>query len=1086
MQFEGGAGAWGSALAAMVGVTKIQRGNAAYWLEAVAEGGEDYYTKPGEAPGEWVGGLAKELDLFGEVDAAAYTAILEGKDPRDGVQLVRRPPTRMRDLPDGSEKRVEPVLGYDVRFSAPKSVSILYALGDEDTRARLLDVMNEAVREGLAHLESEACLVQRGYGGKELEPGQGFVGMAFRHRMSRAGEPALHVHVVISNLTRARSDGKWLSLASPKGRSPLWPHAKSAGVVFQAALRAGFMREFGLEFEPVTRGYADLEGFGRPVIEALSTRSKEIGEWLQKRGFDSVKAAQVAAYKTRPKKDHGLDEDARRAEWEAAAAPHGIDRGSLAEMLERAEPREPRPVRQADLDAALAKLEEKSAHFDRRALLWALCDELPEGADLESITAGVDALLASDRVLCIHQSSSPLDPARYTTPRIAELERHFIEGALASTEAGVARVERRLVDSVLGRHSHLGADQLHMVRRLTEGGEQVIAVAAWPGTGKTTAVSAAQEAWEAAGVPVIGCATARTAALELKAVGLRSTTIRRLLDLTDLRRAEGNQPLPAGTVIVLDEASMTSTFDMEALRLLALECGGKLVAIGDPRQIDAIGPGGTYAYLTRATEPVTLQTIRRQARAIDREMIGLVYEGRGSEALDLLRSEERLVVGDDLPAALGGMLLDWHRDYACGGDVVMIARRNRDVSYLNDCAREMRREQGALGEAEVIVAERAFAAGDRVQTRINREGASNRERWDVLDADGAARTLRLRRLGDGRCITLGPKYLNRSREDGGPSVEHAYALTNYGAQGKTVDRAYVLLDGEASLEQGLVAISRGREVANVYAVASSELLDPDLGPGRREIGDSLQDVRGAIEREGNDYAAAELDLRLRIAAMPDSQLVGRHAELVAAARSAVPLVAARDRVARAIESGRVWHGALAREREAIEAMREPPPQELARVLAAERRTAERLRRNEGRLAAMPDPSTDREAMPLDPSLRLEASLIKARLDQLARREVEAARLEPRPAFHEALGTYPTADPQLARAWGEGAHVIATYRLHHGLRHDSKPLGARPSGADERAEWTQTWQSIEAIQRELGRSEEMMAEQAVDMSLGLGR
>jgi conjugative relaxase-like TrwC/TraI family protein len=112
----------------MVGVTKIQRGNAGYWLAAVAEGGEDYYNKPGEAPGEWIGELAAELGLSGQVDAEGYSAILEGTDPNSGVQLLSRANTRFRERPDGSEKRVEPVLGYDVRFSAPKSVSILYAL----------------------------------------------------------------------------------------------------------------------------------------------------------------------------------------------------------------------------------------------------------------------------------------------------------------------------------------------------------------------------------------------------------------------------------------------------------------------------------------------------------------------------------------------------------------------------------------------------------------------------------------------------------------------------------------------------------------------------------------------------------------------------------------------------------------------------------------------------------------------------------------------------------------------------------------------------------------------------------------------
>ena len=350
----------------MVGVTKIQRGNAGYWLSAVAEGGDDYYTKPGEAPGEWVGELAGELGLAGEVDPAGYGAILEGRDPLSGQRLITRPDVRFRHRPDGSIKRVEPVLGYDVRFSAPKSISLLYALGSDRTRERIISVLDEAVRQGIAHLEQEACMVQRGKGGKVIERGQGFIGMAFRHRMSRAGDPALHVHVLISNLTRAASDGKWLSLASPKGRSPLYPFGKSAGIVFQASLRAGFLREFGLEFGAVKNGYADLKGFSRDLIKAFSTRSREIAEWMAEHGASGVAAKQTAAYRTRQAKDHGLDEDVRRSEWEDQAAPHGFTPQTAEAMVSEAQPREPRPISEASISAAIRQLERTSSHFTAR------------------------------------------------------------------------------------------------------------------------------------------------------------------------------------------------------------------------------------------------------------------------------------------------------------------------------------------------------------------------------------------------------------------------------------------------------------------------------------------------------------------------------------------------------------------------------------------------------------------------------------------------------------------------------------------------------------------------------------------------
>ncbi len=400
----------------------------------------------------------------------------------------------------------------------------------------------------------------------------------------------------------------------------------------------------------------------------------------------------------------------------------------------------------------------------------------------------------------------------------------------------------------------------------------------------------------------------------------------------------------------------------------------------------------------------------------------------------------------------------------------MIARRNRDVDDLNHRARELRREEGALGDAEVIVGERAFAAGDRVQTRINRDGISNRERWDVLNADAAARTIRLRRVGgDERAITLGPAYLDRRRDDGGPALEYAYALTKFGAQGKTVDRAYPLLDAGSSQEQELVALSRGREVANVYTVASSELVDPELGPARREVSDELHDVRDAIEREGNDFAAAEVALRKKIDTLSPKELAGRRAELVAAARAADPRLSRRDRLERTIEDGQEWCGRLSREREAIEAMRYPPADELARVTGAEDGQAKMLRRNLAELARLPA-SAAAGPKPLDPSSRLEAALIEKRIERNVRREVAASRLDISQVIYSTLGPFPSDDADKAAAWDDGAHTIVTYRQRHDVHDEANPLGGKPPrGASAQAERTRAQRRVEDAQRRLGRA-----------------
>src|SRR5215203_2499507 len=1072
----------------MVGVTKIQRGNAGYWLAAVAEGGEDYYTKPGEAPGEWVGELAEELGLQGQVDAAGYGAILEGRDPNDGTTLVARPDTRFRERPDGTQKRVEPVLGYDVRFSAPKSVSLLYAFGSESVRERTIAVMNEAVRQGIAHLEQHACMVQRGQGGPRIEPGVGFAGMAFRHRMSRAGDIALHVHVVISNLTRAASDGKWLSLASPRGRSPLYPHAKSAGVVFQAVLRAGILREFGLEFQSVKNGYADLKGFTRPLIDTFSTRSRQIADWMEKHGVFTVAAAQTAAYRTRKAKDHGLDVDARLVEWEEKAAPLGFTRESVETMVQEAQPREPRRIHPDDLARAIQGLESDSSHFDSRAALWELGNQLQEGGDRVAIESAVSELLGSDQVLRIYGGAGPLDPDSYSTTRIVALEKDFIDGALASTDAGVGLVDAAIFKATLGRHDYLGADQREMLIRLTTGGEQVISVSALPGTGKTVALSASVEAWTEAGYSVIGCATARNATGELIDAGVRpSFSIRSLLLQLDRLRSEGRR-LPDHSIIVLDEANVTNTIDLADLRQLVVECNGKLAMIGDGQQIGAIGPGGLFAHHCRVSEPIQLTEIRRQIHEADRRIVKLVHEGRGSDALDLLRTEGKLAIGDDTISTLHGLLLDWHRDYLTGADVVMIARRNRDVTYLNDHAREMRREEGRLGQAEVIVGERPLAAGDRVQTRINFNNpkVDNRERWDVIGVDAAARTVNLRRVGgDGREVTLGPAYLDRRTKDGAPALEYAYAITKFGAESKTYDRAYPFLDGASTLEEELVALSRGREFANVYTVAAADLLDPDLGPGRREVHDTLQDVRQSIEREGADVPATEAALRSHIEAMPPSRLAERRAELAEEARAAEPLVSRRDTLDREIRRDREWLKMLSAEREATERLGPGPAGDLHQLIAKEASTAERLNRNIAERKELPEPSHQAEPKPATPADKLEAALIERRIGVLARKEVTAGRHGESHILHNTLGPFPK-DDAARNVWNGAAHTLTTYRLRHNVHDRENPLGRQPRSSQGRAERARVQKRIEAARRLLRRNQQRTAQRAAAKNIGIGR
>jgi len=1073
----------------MVGITKIQRGNANYWINAVAEGGDDYYTKPGEAPGEWIGELSHELGLEGRIERDEYAAALAGQHPGTGDELVRRPKPRTFTDSVGRERHAEAVLGYDVRFAAPKSVSLLYAVGSPEVRSIVVAAHDAAVREAFSYLEKNACFVQRGAGGKELQPGDGLIGMAFRHRMSRAGDPALHTHVVTPNTTRGAYDGRWLSLASPKDRSAFWQHAKAAGYLYQAALRAEVTRELGVEWGEVKNGHADLAAIERPVIEHFSQRRMEIEAAMAERGVDSAAAAEVAAYRTRDAKDYGVDVDERREEWIARAAEFDLGAESIDELLVECWPHEPAALALAQEEAALASLESASSHFDRRDVICALAGQTAEGASAATIEERADRLLGSDRVVMVHEGSYGFAPTYFTTPRTWSQERRFVRIAEQGRGAGAATVDQPTLDAVLERHRYLGADQRAMVEQLVRGGERIVPVAALPGTGKTTALAAAREAWEAAGHPVIGVATARSAAGELSDAGVPSSSTAALLIRTEEARSMGLRPLRPGTVIVADESSTASTADSVALAELALECGGKLVEIGDPRQIGAIGPGGLYAHLTQVIEPSVLTEIRRQRAEVDREIVRLAHAGRGSDALDLLRAEERLVIADTHEQALDALTLDWHAAFLAGDDAVMIARRNRDVAELNAQGRELLRSEGQLGAEELRVAEQPFAVGDRVITRVNTPDVSNRERWEVTALDAARRQIELRRIGgDERAVVLRSQYLDYRTPGGEPSLQYAYAISAYTAESKTFERAFALLDAGASREEFLVSVSRSRGPTTAYGVAALELTDAELGPGLRPLEDAAHDIRVAAERSAEELPALEVSARQRVAATEDFSLAGRLAALEHDQRMAERPSAARERLTsldRRIARVEVQLEGLRREYAELVAQRRPDAERVESVSEAGRDAGERLAQLRGERAKLAEKvSAEERPEPLTDAERLEMSLIEDRLAQLRRRDVAMERLDPSPMIGEALGERP-ADPVRAAAWNEGVDAIYDYRWRHGVHtHEAGPLGAEPQETRSRASWRETQRRLTQIRAvlEQGRTQELEVEQDAGIEL----
>ena len=230
----------------------------------------------------------------------------------------------------GARRARSRVAGFDLTFSAPKSVSVLFGIGDRELRGAVRAAHDRAALEAVGYLERSAAAVRRGHGGAEVVPAAGLVAAAFRHRTSRAGDPQLHTHVLVANLGRG-PDGRWSAL---DGRR-LYAHARAASFVYQAVLRAELTRTLGVEWLPVRNGIAELVGVPKPVLRAFSRRRAEIQAAMAERGTSGPRAAEAAALATRQAKRGDVTIDELVADWRARAGELGLDHGSVERLLGR-------------------------------------------------------------------------------------------------------------------------------------------------------------------------------------------------------------------------------------------------------------------------------------------------------------------------------------------------------------------------------------------------------------------------------------------------------------------------------------------------------------------------------------------------------------------------------------------------------------------------------------------------------------------------------------------------------------------------------------------------------------------------------
>jgi conjugative relaxase-like TrwC/TraI family protein len=822
----------------------------AYYEQQVAQGMEDYFSGRGEAPGRWGGTGAGILGITGRVEREPFMLAMHGCDPRTGERLK----------PEHGRTKVA---AFDLTFSAPKSVSVLFAIADDQTSNALLEAHRRAVAAAFAYVEREACFTRRGRNGIRRVRGDGFLAAAYRHRLSRAGDPQLHTHVVVANMTRA--EGRWTSLEAHS----LYEHKSAAGALYRAVLRAEVRERLPwVWWRPAGRGLFEIEGVPEVVLREFSRRRVEIEERaLELTGVAASRLSrerlQGIALATRKAKEYGVEGARWQQEARARAAEHGLGRRELAYLVAR----EPRAAGISEADVARAAaarlsgpdgLTEHHNTFARRHALAEIAGEFAQGAGVAQLARTTSGYLKHQTVVSLGLIDAE---RRFTTRDLLACERAILDSAAQRASEQTGALDPRLVDLApdITTLEPLTPDQQAAAWELATDGRGVSVMQALAGTGKTRVLGALARTYERAGYGVLGVAPTGRAARELgDTAGIPAFTIHRLQ--ADLEESGGFAP---GTVVLFDEAGTAPTRPSADLFARAEAAQVKVIVVGDSGQLPSVAAGGWFAAIADSLGGPELRQVLRQRDPAEREALAALHDGDPEPYLEFKRERGELEIHEQQADALAAILADWNQARSTHGlpQAVMIARDNITRSILNDHARQALMREGTITGDAVTIAGTEFRVGDRVIARRNdrHRDVDNGTLGSVTEVERRTGTVTvLTDRGDER--PLDARYVAEH-------LDHAYALTGHGAHGATVEWAGVIgRPSEFTREWAYTSLSRARERTRVYLGVDrtqTQLEREQYAPPepKRTAEDALEIIVAAMRRRDAEPLAAAHDAR---------------------------------------------------------------------------------------------------------------------------------------------------------------------------------------------------------------------------------
>ena len=770
-----------------------------------------YYTRDINQQDHWQGKLCKQLAL--------------DENNFDAVQF--------NNLIFENPKRA----GYDLCFSAPKSVSVAM-ITDDNVRQDMLLAHNAAIEKVLNQIEEYETRARVTRSGVTESILTGNMACArFQHYVSRNSDPQLHDHCVVLNRTKYNS--RLYALANEQ----LYENKILYGQLYRNELARNIQKKgYSVKMTDPEKGFWELQGIEKAVLEHFSTRRKEIIEKLKSWQVTDAESASRATILTRSAKEHRDLALLTQAWRETIKEVGGVKLEKLDEPF-----RVKMQTKTAAFEKAVERLAEKQYAFIEKDLERAV---LAEGCIAGMNREDFRQAFEKSNIIRLGTAKNANDTVYYTTARNVTVELQ-IENLLHSTKETVTAISSMKVKEDIhavniDKKLNLSNEQIAAVMHITTGKDQFLAVQGLAGTGKTYMLNAAREVWERNGYRVTGTAYTGKAAEGLQVEAkIKSTTIHSLLNRLEKEAGnakteedlstkktwnfEGLNPANLREVWIVDEAGMIDNNLFLPLQQASIAKRAQVVFIGDYQQLMPIGTGNTYSNLVQSGKISTcyLGDIIRQRK--NQELLQAVQEAvRGdinqSLALVADSSQEIRSTAKRFKAITDEYISLSAVDQA---NTIILTTRNKDRIALNESIRAKLVKSGRLEQGTEIIIQtgkasettRSFAKEDKILFFKNdyRLGVKNGQAGKIKAIEGKKITVE----------TAGKNLIFDIEEY--KHFDYGYAMTTHKAQGATADRVIINLDSSQkelnSRNSYYVDISRARHRVSIYVDNQDKISD---------------------------------------------------------------------------------------------------------------------------------------------------------------------------------------------------------------------------------------------------------------------